>query len=87
MSNQIMIYKNIESILALTIGIALVLLVAISYLDIWHPRVDKKYWVTQILSWWDVFTSVPWVLIITYGGISVMAVIVLIYYAYYPPNW
>jgi nitrate reductase gamma subunit len=82
-----MLIKDHYSIMAITIGIALVILTAISYLAIWHPRLSRKHWVTEDSRWRDVFGSVPWVLIITYVGSALIAVIVTIYYSFNVPNW
>ncbi len=87
MPNQFMLISNQYSILAITTGIVLVLLTVISYLAFWLPRLDKRHWVTQSSPWKDVFSSVPWVLIVIYTATTFMAVIVLVYYSIYPPNW
>jgi hypothetical protein len=87
MLNQIMVIYNRYTILAITAGITLVLLTILSYLAIWQPRVDKKYWITQASRWRDAFASVPWVLVIIYVGTTIMAIITVIYYVFNPPNW
>jgi hypothetical protein len=82
-----MVIYNRYTILAIIAGIALVLLTVISYLAIWQPRVDMKYWITQTSRWRDAFASVPWVLVIIYVGSAIMAIITIIYYVNNPPNW
>ncbi len=84
---QLNILQNQWAILAITAGISLMLIVVISYVTIWHPRVDRKYWVTEKSSWREALGNIPWVLLFTYGGILVMTIVVMLYYARHPANW
>lgn len=84
---QLSILQNQWVILGITSGIALVFLIAISYMAIWHPRVNRKYWVTQDSAWRGAFGSIPWILLFTYAGIAVMAMLVLLHYSRHPANW
>ena len=79
------ITQTIYIVLALAGGIAVTLAAVLTYWMIWRPRppVDQM----PATGWRGVFGHVPLVLALTYAGIVVYSILMLLAYASKPPNW
>jgi len=82
-----MIQLNQHAGLAIAAGLALILLLVISYFAVWQPRVNRENWVTQQSSWREVFSSIPWIIILIIAGLAITMVHMVTHYAAHPPNW
>lgn len=78
--------------LILTFGAGLILVLGffLSYLPMKRPRHPERYQSiesAQPRSWREVFSYMPWVLVLTYVGIMVYGAAMLILKTIHPPNY
>ena len=85
---DIALQKLMRLYLSLGIGALVMMLMLLTYLDIWRPRRQtspSRGGIAGVLRWW--FGAIPWVATLTILGLSLFALAFSIYKMLSPPNW
>jgi hypothetical protein len=80
------IVQNQWLLLALTGGIAALILFVLSYLGTCRPR-QKALDEHQTQSWKEVWRFMPWFLIVSYAATVAFMLVYSFYFVKHPPNW
>jgi heme/copper-type cytochrome/quinol oxidase subunit 2 len=82
------LFYNREVIIVLFAGIALVLLVALFYIDLWKPRKTKEDTPEETeVRYLSVWEGIPWMIKVIMMVIVFAMTSYTVYLFFYPPNW
>lgn len=86
------VLQNQWIVATLLVGIGLVLLCALTYQALWHPRgVEEKSEEIKItgpgsfMTW--LLSFVPWVIILIVAGCTAFTIATVVSKSFSPPNW
>ena len=84
------VLQNRQVIVAIGTGLVLVLLFFLSYLPMKCPRLSERYQSEESpgpCTWREVWSYMPWILILVYVGTFVYSVIDIVWKSGHPPNY
>jgi ABC-type Fe3+-siderophore transport system permease subunit len=84
------VHQNRQVILAVGVGLVLVLSFFLSYLAMKRARCPERYQSSESpgpFTWREVWSYMPWMLILVYVGTVVYSIIDLAWKSMHPPNY
>lgn len=84
------VLQNRQVILAVGTGLVLVLSFFLSYLPMKRARQPERYQSEESpgpFTWREVWSYMPWILILVYGGTLIYSIIDLTWKSMHPPNY
>jgi hypothetical protein len=84
------VLQNRQVILTLGTGLLLVLAFFLSYLPMKRARHPERYQLEETpgpFTWREVWSSIPWMLILVYAGTLFYSVLDLMWKSMHPPNY
>jgi hypothetical protein len=84
------VLQNRQVILTVGIGLVLVLSFFLSYLPMKRPRHPERYQFEESprpFTWREVWSYMPWILILVYVGTFIYSIIDITWKSMHPPNY
>ncbi len=84
------VLQNRQIILTIAVGLMLVLSFLLSYLPMKRPRNPERYQPEETpgpFTWREVWSYMPWILILVYMGTFVYSLIDITWKSMHPPNY
>jgi ABC-type Fe3+-siderophore transport system permease subunit len=87
---KLYVLQNRQLILTLGVGLVLVLSFFLSYLPMKRPRDPLRYQSSESpgpSTWREVWSCIPWILILVYVGTFIYSIIDIAWKSVHPPNY